>query len=127
VKVFVRVILPLLAAAVVWLVAGSARAAAPQCDIRGAITFAPNPTLEEPNTSMDVGQADDCGAKTVTDLAYNHGRSPTGVDSADDLSRVALARVVAILDAAPSGTLTSDAPAPLVSRAERDRLERPPR
>ncbi len=49
---WLRFLIALSAATGVWLVSASALAAAPQCDVRGAITFAPNPKLEEPNVSL---------------------------------------------------------------------------
>jgi len=73
-----RVIVAFAAAAMVWLVAGQARAAAPLCDERGATTFAKNPTLQEPNVSIDVGMNDCVAADTSDDRAYDdgHGSAP---------------------------------------------------
>lgn len=122
-----RVLVSFLAAATVWLVAGQARAAAPQCDARGAITFAPNPTLEEPNASVDVGQTDDCSGKKTDDPAYRSGRSPLGVEATDALAKAALASVLGVVDAAPVGLLPEAPLSLLASRLERDRLDRPPR
>jgi hypothetical protein len=121
-----RFTISLLAAALVWLASGSARADAPQCDSRGAITFAPNPTLEEPNTSMDVGQPDDCSAKTV-ELAYQHGRSPSAIDTTPQASQALAPAVLTILPATPTAEVAATDWASIRSRIERDRVERPPR
>jgi hypothetical protein len=129
VSVGVRVVLSLLAAAMVWLVAGKAQAAAPQCDSRGAITFAPNPTLEEPMTSMDIDgrQPDDCSDNSANDLGYQHGQRGSSIELADDLARASLSAIMAIIDADVTGHAAPAIGTDLVSRIERDRLDRPPR
>jgi hypothetical protein len=126
VKRWSRIALSLLAATLVWLVAGSARAAAPFCDARGATSFAPNPTLEEPNTSIDIGQADDC-AGTSHDLTCDHGRGATAIDAVADANRVALPAELVILPATPTDALAHADGSSLPSRTDRDRVERPPR
>jgi hypothetical protein len=123
-----RAIVALFAAVAVWLVAGNARASAPLCDSRGAITFAPNPTLEEPNTSMDVGQPDDCsGLKTANELAYDHGHGPTGIDSANELARTTLSAWLLLIDPTATGVVAVVGHPELTPRLDRDRLDRPPR
>jgi len=127
VKRFVRLLISLVAATLVWLVASPARAAAPLCDARGAITFAPNPTLEEPNSSVDIGQADDCLQSSLDDRAYDHGRSPTAVDVGEDAARASVPAALTILPATPTDSLARCRVDVLPSRADRDRVERPPR
>ncbi len=110
----------------VWLVAGSARADAPQCDSRGAITFAPNPTLEEPNASVDIGQADDCSTSTPLD-ALSHGRTPSTFDIGTEAARTSLTNALMILPATPTGVVCS---APIIGASlegARNRVDRPPR
>ena len=117
----------LLAATFVWLLAPSARAAAPQCDSRGAITFAPNPTLEEPNASVDVGQADDCSGATADDLGYDHGRAPTSADSGSEGVRALVAKSPTILPASASDVLEEAASTFVPPSGVRARVDRPPR
>lgn len=61
----------------VWLLASPAHAAAPQCDTRGATTFAPAPTLQAPMTSIDVGDAaPECADAWLADLLEQRSSSP---------------------------------------------------
>jgi hypothetical protein len=75
---FVRPLLAILTACVVWLVASPAQAAAPMCDQRGASMFAPAPTLQAPTTSIDLGMDhdDSCRAFVDTRVAFREGRAP---------------------------------------------------
>jgi hypothetical protein len=127
VKRWLRIIVSLFAATIVWLVAGSARANAPLCDARGATMFAPNPTLEEPNTSIDVGQIDDCASAQANDPACDHGRGTTATSSTGEAARALLPATLTILPATPTDALANANGAPLPSRLDRDRVERPPR
>jgi hypothetical protein len=130
VKLCIRIAVSLLAATLVWLLAPrSAFAAAPLCDARGAITFAPNPTLEEPNASIDIGEADDCSGASSADFTLEHGqhgtRSP--LSGAEDGARALVATSPVILPAAPADVL-EDTEATLVPPSGvSTRLERPPR
>jgi len=64
---------------------------APQCDQRGATTFAPTPTLDPPNASIDLGDpADDLRVLAWT--AYEQGRAPMP-ESGAAISDAVLARV----------------------------------
>ena len=127
VLVSLRLSLCVLAAMAVWLVTGLARAEAPQCDARGAITFAPNPTLEEPNASVDVGDTDDCSGKTNTDVALHHGQGSSSASAQDDAPQASPTRLLSVHEATPTGTTPPTLVASFVSRNERDRLDRPPR
>jgi len=127
VKRWVRIAVSLLAATLVWLAAGSARAAAPLCDARGSTMFAPNPTLEEPNTSIDIGQADDCSGDQANDPAYDNGRGTTATDSTENAGRASLPAALVILPATPTDSLAHADGAELPSRLDRERVERPPR
>ena len=116
-------------AACVWLVLPRAAfAAAPLCDARGAITFAPPPTLEEPNASIDVGDADDCGGAGQTDVALEHGqRGPSTQIAAEDVARALVATSPVILPA-PVAAATQDAETTFVPpNGVSSRLDRPPR
>ncbi len=126
VRLCIRILVSLLAATFVWLLAPSARAAAPLCDSRGAITFAPNPTLEEPNSSVDVAE-DDCSGAGAAQLAYEHGRSPTAADATSDSARALVAKSPTILPASPSDVLEDPATTFVPPSGVRSRVDRPPR
>ncbi len=120
-----RVAFAVFAATVVWLAAGDAHASAPQCDERGATTFAKNPLLEVQRASVDVG---DCGAPAsdVDDLAYEEGRGSLP-DFSGGTPAVALPAPLAFV--APHGALvprapSADDPGP---RGARSTVDRPPR
>lgn len=122
---WLRWVLPLLAGALVVLSASSALAEAPQCDARGAITFAKPPRLEERNTSIDVASAPCALEVLLSNEAYEHGRAPQ-IEPSSSFDALPGAFVLA----PPEVWREAPAPEPvlaLVSRAERDRVERPPR
>lgn len=128
-KVLARIAASLVAVTVVWLVCPrAALAAAPLCDARGAIMFAPPPTLDEPNTSIDVGDNDDCSSTTrAIDVALKRGQSPSAADASQDLARAALSAPIVVL--APTATATAvDVVAHFAApRGVRARVDRPPR
>lgn len=125
-KLCIRILVSLLAATFVWLLAPAARAAAPLCDSRGAITFAPNVVLEEPNASVDVGQ-DDCSGGSTFDLVLDHGRGTSAQSSADDGARALVAQSPMILPAAPADVLEEAASTFVPPSGVHTRLDRPPR
>jgi hypothetical protein len=53
-RTLLRAFVTLATFVVVWLVASPAQAAAPVCDPRGAIMFAPPPQMQDPEQSLDV-------------------------------------------------------------------------
>jgi hypothetical protein len=129
-RLYIRVALSICAAAValLWLGAGEARADAPQCDSRGAITFAPNPVLDIPNASLDVGQPDDCDAPNLDTRAYDHGRAPSGADATEALVRAAsLPHFLLVLPATPTATLERPAVENGAARGTYRSIDRPPR
>ncbi|HSQ62549.1 MAG TPA: hypothetical protein VLM85_05020 [Polyangiaceae bacterium] len=129
-RFYLRVALSICAAAValLWLGAGEARAESPQCDSRGAITFAPNPVLDVPNASIDLGQPDDCDPSSLDARAYDHGRAPAGADATDALLRAAsLPQLLLVLPATPSATVERDAVPNGEASGMRQSVERPPR
>ena len=127
-KTYVRIAVSLLAATFVWLLAPSAHAAAPLCDARGAITFAPPPTLEEPNVSIDVGDADDCSGATQTDVALDHGQhGPSAQTSAEDGARALVATSPVILPASFADVLEVAETMFVPPNGVTSRLDRPPR
>ena len=128
-KLYVRIAASLLAVTLVWLLSEKhALAAAPLCDARGAITFAPPPTLEEPNASIDVGDADDCGGSTQTDVTLDHGqRGPSAQTSADDGARALVATSPVILPAAIADVLEDAETTFVPPSGVASRLDRPPR
>jgi hypothetical protein len=111
-------------ATVIWLFAPSARAAAPRCDIRAAITFGATPTLETPNSSIDVGE-NDCTPPSPLD-ALSSGRSQTELvfSAAPDLT---LTSTDAIAPAASEGTLAHLVESSAAPTGIRSSLDRPPR
>ena len=128
-RLYLRIAISLLAATFVWLLAPkSAHAAAPLCDARGAITFAPPPTLEEPNASVDIGDADDCGAPSSQDVAFQHGqRGPSGQTAAEDGER-ALTTISPVILPASFADVLHDAQTTFVPPSGvSSRLDRPPR
>jgi hypothetical protein len=121
-----RLAFAVFAATVVWLAASrDARASAPQCDVRGATTFAKNPVLEIQHVSIDVG---DCNvpAPDVDDRAYEEGRGSLpdfggglpGVVLPAPLTFVAPARALGL------GAPIAEDPGP---RGVRLTVDRPPR
>ena len=121
-----RFALSLLAATVVWLVAPAAHAAGPQCDIRGATTIAPSPTLDTQGGSVDASPADSCsGAAVDHTLQPDHSRSSASLD--DQAPRASLSETPRVREAAPSATLSRAAEVFPAPAGVRDRVERPPR
>lgn len=69
-----RIAFAVLAATLVWFAASDAHAAAPQCDERGATTFAKNPLLDATTASIDIGEDCSIPIPGVDDRAYEDGR-----------------------------------------------------
>lgn len=125
-RTFLRLWLAATTAALVWLVAAPAFAAAPLCDARGAITFAPNPKLDVPTASLDALDDGSC-----TDSFEGLAGLEQGRGAAPDLDfSVTPFALGARLSLPPRRALDA---APPTSREEatpfdgRTRLERPPR
>lgn len=71
--------------AFVWLLAPSALAAAPQCDVRAATTVAPPPTLEDLASSVDLG--DTCTPSAPLDFVHQgRGSSELGFSASPDVT-----------------------------------------
>lgn len=124
-RFWLKWVLPLLAGALVVLSASNALAEAPQCDARGAITFAKPPRLEERNTSIDREAPPSCLDVLLSNEAYEHGRAP-------QLEPSSTLEVLPVASAQTMPAPWCEAPAPAaatdpIPRAERDRVERPPR
>ncbi|WP_394843457.1 hypothetical protein LZC95_41220 [Pendulispora brunnea] len=99
---------------------------APQCDQRGATTFAPTPTLDAPNASIDLGEADDCDCLRVLWSAYEQGRAPMPESGAAGTEAV-LARGVRVKKAAFVRVEAVIAVEETEHRGVRVEIERPPR
>ena len=123
----IRFALSLLAAALVCVASRSALAAAPQCDVRAAITFAPNPTLESSKASSIEATADDCSAKPVVDRMIQRGRAPSTPDASDAAPRAAVPAALRVLPATPTAALAHFAETFTLPAGIRARVERPPR
>lgn len=128
-RLYLRIAISLFAATFVWFFAEKrAHAAAPLCDARGAITFAPPPTLEEPNASIDVGEADDCGASTSQDVAFQHGQHGSNAQTAaEDGARALVAMSPVILPASLSDVVTETTTTFVPPSGVSSRVDRPPR
>lgn len=139
-----RGVVALAVALTAWLAAAPARAAspatsgpvapaahrvsktAPQCDPRGATTFAPTPRLDTVLTSIDVGAADE-GCTTAFDHdAYHQGRGPT-FDAGSPAPDGMLTRATVVVAVAPSGRAAPAHPRDHAPSGVRNTLERPPR
>jgi hypothetical protein len=124
---WVRTSLVAFAALAVWLVAWPASAAAPLCDDRAASGFAPPPTLDPQDASVDIGMSPDtCPDGVERDASYHQGRTPDPLPSPTFASMLPVdARVDVLGCDAERASLVS---ALAAARAgARDRLERPPR
>ena len=114
-----------LCALFVWLLATPARAAAPQCDTRGATTFAPAPTLQAPSTSIDIGDAaPECGDSWLADALDQRSSSP---DAGQELAQTVLASGPVNLVAPSTRTETPEPPRGRPLPGVRFSLDRPPR
>lgn len=120
-----RLISSVCAAAIVLFVALPASASAPQCDSRGAITFAPAPKLDEQNVSIDRTPST-CQLADLLDAdAYEHGRAPT--PEAQQMQDVAPAALDALILDAYAGELPQEPNHAPVAQEHRNKLDRPPR
>jgi len=126
-SVWLRRLLTFVCLMAAWLVVRPAAAAAPLCDLRGASVLAPMPTLDLPNSSLDVGDvAEGCEGWVNRDHVLQRGERPTQVSPSAPGDAVLTAVVSQVPPAAPGGALlvdTGSAPRPGV----RSPLERPPR
>jgi hypothetical protein len=122
---WLRFLIALSAATGVWLVSASAFAAAPQCDERGATTFAPNPKLEEPSSSLAPVDTE-CAPQDR--LQLNFEQNQTGSIDLEFKTTPATLPTVVSIEALPGELATCDVGALLTpSNADRERLDRPPR
>lgn len=79
---FLRAAFAFAAALCVWLVASPAKAAAPLCDARGAIAFAPTPQLQAPSPSVQMSTAvEACFEHRFTGDAIEQGRGESPLPS----------------------------------------------
>lgn len=118
----------------VWLVANPAWAyvshAAPQCDGRGAVTFAPAPLLQDPTTSLDVDERHELeaclGVMSGEDTHVQQGRGPVA-RSAPGQTPFTLPAAMWLAPArADAATFACD-DEPGASPGFRTRIPRPPR
>jgi hypothetical protein len=120
-----QLLLSLMCAVFVWLLASPARAAAPQCDTRGATTFAPAPTLQAPSTSIDVSDAvPECGDAWLADLLEQRSSSP---DQGQELAQTVLAHGPTNLIAPSSRSEGVEHPEGRPLAGVRSSVDRPPR
>lgn len=120
-----RFIASVCAAALVLLVAYPAAASAPQCDARGAITFAPPPKLDDQNVSIDRTPSTEALAALFDSDGYERGRTPA--PDATSMGEIAPAGFAMFLPDGFMGELASDPIFAPVIQEHRSTLERPPR
>lgn len=126
-RTLLRAFVTLATFAVVWLVACPAQAAAPVCDPRGAIMFAPAPQMQDLEQSMDVVAP--CDGRAEDPLAARQVAPQRGpqIDLSSSHEQVTTNAFVIPL-VAPLARLA--APEPVLARPPsgvRSALERPPR
>jgi hypothetical protein len=118
------------AALAVWAIATPAFAAAPLCDPRGATGIAPAPQLQEPETSIDVGDGDatdDCGVFVVSAESVDDGRAPAPTPPAAVQDQVVPSHAPAISPATSTGSFARDGTSGSERAGARSRVDRPPR
>lgn len=135
-RLLLRVFVALTTFVVVWVVAPSAARAAqtgsvnaaPVCDPRGAIMFAPPPQMQDPEQSLDiVVNDDDCTQSPLETRHIVPNRAPVSIDMGP--AQDPATANVALSVAEPEGELC---PAPVASLSFarpgfRSDVERPPR
>jgi hypothetical protein len=101
---------------------------APICDPRGAITFAPPPQAQDPDSSLDiVWSDDDCTKSPLEQRNVMPERTPPNVVGGTAIDTATLAPSV-LVAAPPSERLPAPDATDLASRPGfRTSLERPPR
>ncbi|MEO6420701.1 MAG: hypothetical protein ABIP39_14915 [Polyangiaceae bacterium] len=120
-----RVVVAAACALCVWLITTPAQAAAPQCDTRGATTFAPAPTLQAPMTSIDVGDAaPECESAWLADLLEQRSSSP---DQGQEVAQTVLSGASLKFTAPSTRTNGLELPEGHPLTGVRFPLDRPPR
>jgi hypothetical protein len=121
-----RLIVAIAAAVCVWLFASSAFAApAPQCDPRGAITFAPPPQLQPPEQSLDALETGPtCVERFLAGAGLEQGTIPIPTSAPEPALVMATPEVA---PATPVAVIFVDAPCDEARPGVRARLDRPPR
>jgi hypothetical protein len=125
---FLRAAVVLATFMVAWLVVKPAQAAAPRCDPRGAITFAPPPQLQDPDASIDIG-VDGCGAVTPLEerLVSPERGAPEDAPPSFDSSAAATPSTSPAMDPPAVRVLGPPHEATGGSAGVRSTIERPPR
>jgi len=121
----IRLVLSLLAAALVCVVSRAAHAEAPQCDVRAATTFAPNPTLDSSQDAADVAP-DDC-SQTAIDRTLQRGHAPNAPDAVDSIPRADVPAALRVVPASPTAVLAHFDDTFTLPAGVKGRVERPPR
>ena len=111
---------------VLMLLAGPAMASAPQCDTRGATTFAPAPTLQAPLASIDATRAGtECVRGPFLDALSGHRQ--TTPDPRTDVPQAVFALFPLELRAASIRLAISPAVPVRAHPGVKTTLDRPPR
>lgn len=122
-----RIFVTLATFTVVWMVASPAQAAAPVCDPRGAIMFAPPPQMQDPEQSLDVVAP--CDGRSEDPLAARQVGPQRGPQLEISFSHDAATSASVVIALSPPLARTA-APEEALARAPagvRSALERPPR
>jgi hypothetical protein len=123
----VRTLVVALVALAAWLVAGTAIAAAPICDVRGASAFAPPPTLDTPNESIDIGTGPEACEYSADDgMSLHQGRTADPLPSPAGADLLPVSPQSVVLAAAES-TIARSFVSSDGAQGTSTRLERPPR
>jgi len=121
-----RPVVIVLAVLVVWLVPRVAQAAAPLCDDRGAITFAPPPTLDAQSASVDVGSPVSGCFERAAVAGYDQGSAPNPAPQSAN-AEIAPVNAGAHVLPAPVSLAPLDALTVGARVGAHSRVERPPR
>ncbi|MBX3186486.1 MAG: hypothetical protein KF819_05695 [Labilithrix sp.] len=141
-----RALFTLTALAVVWLVASPAMAAnasftgeerrvsptapnaAPLCDPRGAIVFAPPPQIQDLEVSLDAVADDDCAAPISSRGRHaTRGRAPAPIEATSSQDAATAAAALAIVRAEGARVSVPAASFVLARPGHRSTVDRPPR
>ena len=123
-----RLFVAFAAALAVWAIASPAFAAAPLCDPHGATGIAPAPQLQQPETSIDVGEApDECGNTCEATATIDDGRAPEPAPPGAGQDPLVPSAAPAILPAVSVESFARDGVSGSGRAGARSRVDRPPR
>jgi len=125
-RTLLRAFVTLATFAVVWFVASPAQAAAPVCDPRGAIMFAPPPQMQDPEQSLDVVAPCDRAEDPFAARQVTPQRGPQ-IDLSSSQEPVTPSAFVVPLSPPLARIAAPEEALPRAPAGVRSALERPPR